>query len=217
MKLEVKKIRESMIAFFAANRENGLVETASELKLFRKGNHYVFAVDVMKSDGSKYFWVWRPDTDEKQVLPYIDGAEQMPKEPASFDKECIENRFLCFTIRKRLGCYRFYLDYKEDYSFPMNEQIALEKARAFLLTEKDGAYWDTVWRGELRLQPGLLNDFPVYGVFENSEYLRLLTGLNCLWSAGKIFVELHEPQTIPLKKQNAVAQFDGHNFVFRKN
>lgn len=216
MKLSTEKIRESLIASFAENRQNGLFETAGELNLFRKDKYYVFAVEVMNSDGSKSFWVWRPDTNERQVLPYIDGAEQLPKEPVIFDKECVENGFLRFTIRKRLGCYRFYLDYKEDYTFPVNEQAALQKAQAFLLTEKDGAYWDAVWRGELKLQPGLFNDFPFYGVFENS-YLRLLTGLNCQWAAGKIFVELHEPQTIPLKKQNAVAQFDGHNFVFEQN
>lgn len=206
-----------MITFFAENKQNGLFETAGDLNLFRRNNYYVFAVEVMKSDGSKAFWVWRPDTNEKQVLPYIDGAEQQPKCPTEYKKECVESKFLRFTIRKRLSGYQFYLDYKEDYAFPENEKVAMQKAQAFLLTERDGAYWNAVWQEKLRLQPGLFNDFPVYGVFENVYYLRLLAGLNCQWAAGKMFVELHEPQTIPLKKQNVIAQFDGHDFVFEQN
>lgn len=215
MELKVNKIRESLVEYFT-QAHGCLFKHVGELKFFRQAEHFLFASEVTNADGSHSFIVWRPDKNEKQLVPFLADVEEMPVRPDAYNKECAEDRFLRFTVRKRLDGYHFYLDYKEDYTFPENKNVALQKACAFLSVEKDGTFWDAVWREELKLQPGLFHGFPFYGVIDKSEHLNLLTGLNCQWAAGKIFVELHEPQVISLKKQNAVAKFDGHDFVFEK-
>ena len=234
MKLSTEKIRESLLSYFAKQKSDNNCENSEKLKLFRKKHNgkdvFLFAVELVGSDNEKIFLIWNPCTNEKSQVSEKDfEAEYLPEVPQEYKKEKYEGEFLSFTIRKRIGDYKFYLDFKNNHVFPRSAEEAWNKACAFLLTSESGDYWDIVWSGGICLRPVWDYGFSAMSKYGFPAYAAVLTpkdeprycdclmvGINCCMGRSSEKLKLFEKENVCyVETQGVYVYFDGSDFLFR--
>lgn len=225
MKLDLKKVRENMISYFADEVKNGGFLEVGPLQFYERGEKenkaFLFVLTASGDNGQGYL-IWQPCADERYFSPELNGCQKLEDVPSEFEKERYEGDFLNFIVRKREFGRIFYLDYKENQLFPKTREMAEQKIRAFMLVHDDGEFFELAWKKKLDILPVYTSGKPMYVLpLKMNEKIDIYQCICAYAFCQEIEILeklniLTQPQLLAFVPAGGFVYFDGENFSFRK-